>query len=115
MRVWERDPSTEGNRVDRPGPIAARLDSPVHIVDPARLAQIWFRCVATWRLRGLAPLAPDAGLAGRIRGDFGNRLAASASAEALHDRPCSFSPPCAFEALWRKQGRMSAGFDHASP
>lgn len=104
-----------GQLTERYGEIGARLNASTHMLIPTQLAQIWFRGVATWRLRGLAPLAPDAGLPGRIRGAFGQRLAAGASPEALRDLPCLWSPPCAFEALWRKQGRLAAGFDHASP
>jgi hypothetical protein len=66
-------------------------------------------------LRGLAPLITDPGLIGRVRGAFGARLAQSASPESLAERPCSWNPPCAFEALWRKQGRLNSGFEHASP
>ena len=109
-------PTPLRDRADKPkGEIGARLDSPAHVVDAATLAAIWRRGIVTWRLGGLAPLITDAGLLGRIRGAFGGRLSASASNQSLADAPCPWTPPCAFEALWRKQGRMNAGFDHASP
>src|SRR6202035_4244197 len=95
--------------------IGARLNAPQEVVTPASLAAIWRRGIVTFRLRGLAPLIVDVGLLGRIRGALGDRLALSASAPALLDRPCPWNPPCAFEALWRKQGRLSSGFEHASP
>jgi hypothetical protein len=97
------------------GEIGARLDAPQEVVTPTDLAAIWRRGIVTFRLRGLAPLIVDVGLAGRIRGALGNRLALSASAPALSDRPCPWNPPCAFEALWRKQGRLNSGFEHAGP
>lgn len=109
-------PAPLRDRADKPkGEIGQRLDAPEHCVDVATLCAIWRRGVVTFRLSGLAHLVIDAGLPGRIRGAFGARLGASASSEALADRPCRWRPPCAFEALWRKQGRMNAGFDHASP
>ncbi len=97
------------------GEIGQRLDAPEREVDVASLCVIWRRGIVTFRLAGLAHLITDAGLPGRIRGAFGERLKASASVQALADQPCFWDPPCAFEALWRKQGRMSGGFDHASP
>lgn len=104
------------DRADKPkGEIGQRLDAPQSVVDLAGLCAIWRRAGVTFRLSGLAHLIIDAGLPGRIRGAFGERLKASASVQALADMPCPWSPPCALEALWRKQGRMSGGFDHASP
>ena len=97
------------------GEIGARLDAPESVVDAATLAATWLRGAVTFRVSGLARLISDVGLPGRIRGALGARLALSASAAALANRPCPWSPPCAFEALWRKQGRLSAGFEHASP
>jgi CRISPR-associated endoribonuclease Cas6 len=98
-----------------PGEVGARLNAPSAIVDAPGLAAIWRRGIVTFRLRGLAPLIVDVGLAGRIRGALGTRLALSASAPALSYRPCPWNPPCAFEALWRKQGCLNSGFEHASP
>lgn len=104
------------DRAERPkGEIGARLDTPASVIDIAALRGIWRRGIVTHRLRGLAHLAPDVGLLGRIRGAFGTRLAAAASPQALEGHPCPWNPPCAFEPLFRKQGRMSDGFDHASP
>lgn len=104
------------DRAERPkGEIGVRLDKPERVVDIAALCGIWRRGIVTHRLRGLAHLAPDVGLLGRIRGAFGTRLASAASSQALDGHPCPWNPPCAFEPLFRKQGRMSDGFDHASP
>jgi hypothetical protein len=67
------------------------------------------------RMRGLAPLARDPGLAGRIRGALGAALLDSASAESKAGLPCPWTPSCAFDALFRKQGRMTPGIDFPSP
>ena len=98
-----------------PGALAARLDAPADALDLAGLAARWFCGQVVFRLKGLAALAGDPGLPGRIRGAFGGRLLQAASSEAIGGAPCPWQPPCGFEALWRKQGRMAQGFDHASP
>jgi hypothetical protein len=101
---------------DRPkGDIGHRLDNPLQSLALTDFAERCYRHILTWRIAGMAPLAIDPGLIGRIRGAFGERLAASASATALQGEPCSWSPPSAFEAIWRKQGRMTVGLDHVSP
>lgn len=97
------------------GEIAHRLNTPQDRVDLPGLAARWFTAQAVFRMKGMAAIAGDPGLAGRIRGAFGRRLMEGASREALDNRPCPWSPPCALEALWRKQGRIEPGFDHASP
>lgn len=97
------------------GEIGQRLDAPAQSLDMAGLAKIWFSGQVRLVLKGLAPLAQDPGLPGRIRGAFGARLMQAASAQALAGQPCPWQPPCAFEALWRKQGRMVPGLDHGSP
>ena len=97
------------------GEIGQRLDAPPETLDLAGLAARWFRGIVAFRLAGLAALAGDPGLPGRIRGAFGERLMQAASPQALAGQPCPWQPPCAFEALWRKQGRIEPGFDHASP
>lgn len=69
----------------------------------------------TFELEGMASLALDPALSGRIRGAFGEALLPGASPEAAAGRPCPFDPPCAFEVLFRRQGRMTAGTDFPSP
>lgn len=97
------------------GAIGRRLDAPQIAIGLRELAQIWVEHRATWRISGLGALAQDPGLCGRIRGAFGACLMEGASAPALRGEPCPWTPPCALEALWRKQGRMQPGYDHASP
>jgi hypothetical protein len=53
-------------------------------------------------------------LAGQIRGGFGDELLRAASPESAGGAPCLWKPPCAFEALFRKQGRMTPGTDFPS-
>lgn len=97
------------------GEIRQRLDNPSMVVDLVHLAAHWHRQTVQWRLPGLAALARDPALVGRIRGAFGQRLIQAASAEAIAGRPCNFDPPSAFEAVWRKQGRLAPGYEHSAP
>lgn len=107
---------TGHDRADKPkSPLGQRLDAPLDALDLPGLAARWFGGVLRFRLQGLAAFAADPGLPGRIRGALGERLKLSASEAAIAGQPCPWQPPCAFEVLWRKQGRMSAGLDHASP
>lgn len=104
------------DEADKPkGEIGQRLDHPAEAISLPDLAARWFSATASFTLPGLAVFMQDAGLLGRIRGAFGERLADSASREALAGAPCPWIPPCAFEVLWRKQGRLGRGYDHASP
>jgi hypothetical protein len=97
------------------GPVGARLRAPAETVDLAGFAARLHGRRVVVTLEGLAGSTADPGLAGRIRGAFGLYLAEAASEEALAGRPCRFDPPSAFEALFRKQGRMTAGTDFPSP
>lgn len=101
--------------IDVPTGIAETLASPVATTDIEGLARSWFETNITWNLAGYSQLVADVGLPGRLRGAFGRALMASASPEALGGLPCPWSPPCAFDALFRKQGRMNAGLDFPSP
>ena len=97
------------------GTLGSALRMPDSAIDLAGLAAAVRLRHLTFRLSGLAAHAGDPGLAGRIRGAFGKVLMASASPESLAGAPCPWTPPCAFEALFRKQGRMTAGIDFPSP
>lgn len=92
---------------DAPGEIRARLLAPAREATLEELAECWFVETIQVTVNGYGKLAADPGLPGRIRGAFGKALMAGASDEALAGRPCTFDPPCAFEALFRKQGRMT--------
>jgi hypothetical protein len=97
------------------GAIRARLLQPAQQLTIAEFSQLWFVERIEAIIPGYGKLANDPGLPGRIRGAFGTALAAGASKDSLDDQPCQFEPPCAFEALFRKQGRMMAGLDFPSP
>lgn len=97
------------------GEIRRRLLSPTEQITLPELAERWFASKIELVIAGYGKLAADPGLPGRLRGALGTALAAGASAESLAGAPCPFDPPCAFEALFRKQGRMMAGLDLPSP
>jgi hypothetical protein len=75
----------------------------------------WFETVIVCRIPDYGKLVNDVGLMGRIRGAFGDVLKQSASPESVAGEPCPWTPPCAFEVLFRKQGRMEPGLDFPSP
>ncbi len=97
------------------GKLGAALRAPEASADLADLAAAAKLRHIRFRLSGMAAFAADPGLAGRLRGAFGAVLMQSASPEALRGDPCPWAPPCAFEALFRKQGRMTPGIDFPSP
>jgi hypothetical protein len=97
------------------GEIGARLRAPRESLDLVGLAGALRRASVVLRLAGWARLAGDFGLPGRLRGTLGNVLVEAASPEARDGRPCRWDPPCAFEALFRKPGRMTPGTDFPSP
>lgn len=109
------DDDVQGNLEAEFGPIGARLRAPAHSIDLGGFAEAIEAMAVTFRLSGLAPFIADPALPGRMRGAFGEALAAGASDAALAGRPCDFEPPSAFEALFRKQGRMTPGSDFPSP
>jgi hypothetical protein len=107
------DPQAAG--AERGGAIGRFLRRPAEAVDlDGFVARLEARRIRL-RLDALAPAAVDPALAGRLRGALGDVLARTASPEAVAGRPCPWDPPCAFEALFRKQGRMTAGTDFPSP
>lgn len=90
-----------------PSPLAHRLLTPVETVDPAALAARWFHQHIDVAIAGAASLAADLALPVRVRGAWGQELMRAASPEALADRPCPWDPPCALDALFREQGRLT--------
>ncbi len=79
------------------------------------LPKPWRRRASFFGSKELAAAANDLALAGRIRGAFGEELLRGASPQSARGAPCPWEPPCAFEALFRKQGRMTPGTDFPSP
>jgi hypothetical protein len=78
-------------------------------------ARALFRQRLTVRLKNCARLAGDPSLPGRLRGAFGRELAETASPQALAGEPCAWSPPCAFDVLFRSQGRVNRHTDVPKP
>ncbi|MGH6847849.1 MAG: CRISPR system precrRNA processing endoribonuclease RAMP protein Cas6 [Methylocella sp.] len=97
------------------GTIGTLLRRPAEAVDLQEFAEQLMVQSITFRLASLAPAAMDLALLGRIRGDLGEELLRAASPEAARGIPCPWQPPCAFEALFRKHGRMTPGTEFASP
>ena len=102
-------------KIPTAGHINARLLAPEFEINLDELAQQWFVEVIELTIPGYGVLVADPALPGRLRGAFGNALMAGASPATLAGNPCTFDPPCAFEVLFRKQGRMKAGLDFPSP
>jgi hypothetical protein len=92
-------------------PVGARLRQPSESCGAMAFAEHVYAQTLVWRMADYAALAIDPGLIGRIRGAFGAALLDSASPQVLAGLPCPWSPPCAAETLWRKQGRMTPGLD----
>jgi hypothetical protein len=104
-----------GSAIESFGAIGAFLRAPAEAVGLAAFCARLQAHRIRVRLEGLAPAASDLALAGRLRGALGNILVRTASPEAAAGRPCPWHPPSAFEALFRKQGRMTPGTDFPSP
>lgn len=95
--------------------IRERLDAPEAVVDLWGLGERWQECQIVWTMKEYGKAIGDPGLPGRIRGAFGEELLARASPEAARGDPCPWDPPCAFEILFKKQGRMEPGLDFPGP
>lgn len=97
------------------GAIGERLRAPQTRLDLEGFVEAIEYVTITFELEGVASLALDPALPGRIRGAFGEALLPGASPEAAAGRPCPFDPPCGFEVLFRRQGRMTSGTDFPNP
>jgi len=95
--------------------VRERLLSPSKAVDLDGLREAWFHMDLRWCIADFGCLVDDPGLPGRIRGAFGIHLLETASPDARVGRPCPWQPPCAFEVLFRRQGRMDRAFDFPAP
>lgn len=115
--MMDRPTITLPGRAAQPtsSPIRQRLDAPEETVGLGDLAQNWQECQITWTVQGYGKAIGDPGLPGRIRGALGEELLSRASPEAVRGDPCPWDPPCAFEILFKKQGRMEPGLDFPSP
>lgn len=98
-----------------PSPLAARLAAPEHRAPADALAAEWFMGHVRLTIAGPVADAPSARLAGRVRGALGAVLRQSASPEALAGRPCPWDPPCALDALYAVQGRVTPALEIPKP
>lgn len=96
-------------------PLQRRLFEPATTVTLAELPARWFHQVVEVRCVGQARLVGDVRLPGWLRGAFGQALMRGASPAALADRPCTFEPPCALDAVFRSQGRLRRDVDLPPP
>ena len=100
---------------DGPSPIADRLLNPADSVPLAVLPRRWFQQTVVVVVAGLGTLARDPSLPGRVRGAWGHQLMRAASDAALADQPCPWDPPCAYDVLFREQGRLTPGLGLPRP
>lgn len=108
-----REPASDWREADENLP--RLLGAPEASVDLAGFARALHRQTIRLRVSGCAALAGDPALPGRIRGGLGRVLAESASGAALRGAPCPWSPPCAFDVMFRTQGRVNAHTDLPKP
>ncbi|MGD0723802.1 MAG: CRISPR system precrRNA processing endoribonuclease RAMP protein Cas6 [Roseiarcus sp.] len=103
------------HQVEHYGSIGRLLRSPVESIDLATFCDRFQARRIRVRLADMAAAAREPALIGRLRGALGDVLMRTASPQAASGRPCPWDPPSAFEALFRKQGRMTPGTDFPSP
>jgi hypothetical protein len=95
--------------------IRERLMSASKTADLQEFSTSWSEANLVWCLGGQAGGTGDLALPGRLRGAFGVALMANLSAEEREGVLCPRNPPCAFDVLFRKHGRMDVGFELPSP
>lgn len=81
----------------------------------AALRATLLRFEAQFRLPDAADHIGNPALLGRIRGALGAQLRETASLAARAGQPCPWSPPCAYDQLWRGQGDVRPGFPIPAP
>lgn len=59
---------------------------------------------------GAAHLAASPDLIGKIRGALGVTLRETASPAVMNNADCTWSPPCAYQVLWKPDGDVRLGF-----
>ncbi|SMH30323.1 CRISPR system precrRNA processing endoribonuclease RAMP protein Cas6 [Azospirillum agricola] len=88
-------------------PIGARLAAPIAVADLAKLPQRWFHAEVVALCRpprgwSVGDLVWNPAFPGRLRGAWGRQLLNTASPVARHGGPCPWSPPCAYDPLFRE-------------
>lgn len=89
-------------------PITGRLAVPSAALGLDELPQRWFHAdivavCAPPRGWTAADLVGDPALPGRLRGAWGRQLLRTASLPAQQGKPCPWSPPCAYDPLFRER------------
>jgi len=97
------------------GAVGDFLRSPADHVDLAEFLDRFEARRIKIRIAGAAAALLEPALIGRLRGALGDILLRTASPQAIAGQACPWRPPCAFEALFRQQGRMTSGTDFPSP
>jgi hypothetical protein len=98
-----------------PRTLAGMLGAPAHRRALAELPARFPHVVIELTCTGAAALARDPAAPGRVRGALGEVLKGTASREAVEGRPCPWTPPCAFDPLYRSQGRIGSGLEIPKP
>lgn len=88
-------------------PIGARLATPMAVAGLADLPQRWFHAEVVALCRpprgwSVGDLVHDPAFPGRLRGAWGRQLLNTASPAAQQGGPCPWSPPCAYDPLFRE-------------
>lgn len=100
-------------------PISARLARPAGATELVDLPGVWFHAhvvtpFAPPRGWSAARLLTDPAMPGRLRGAWGRRLLEMASLPTRDERPCPWSPPCAYDPLFRER-RALPGLEAPKP
>lgn len=96
-----------GDSVAAEDRIAARLAAPMGVAGLAELPHRWFHAEIMVLCRpprgwGVGDLVDDPAFPGRLRGAWGRQLLNTASSAARLGNPCPWSPPCAYDPLFRE-------------
>jgi len=78
-------------------------------------AHEWFMGHVRLTIEGFTARSTPARLAGRIRGALGAALQDTASPAAIAGAPCTWTPPCALDLLFRTQGRITPALEVPKP
>lgn len=87
-------------------PLQQRLSEPSREISLDELAQTWFMQQVEISIVGYGVLAKNSQLLPFIRRAWGSELMKGASKEALDEKPCLWTPPCALDVFFNEQLRQ---------